>query len=233
MKIDRVKKEILAIVPVSGQDPEFRGRMPALGGRPLLDYTFDAIKASKLITRAVVATDSRRIATASRRAGIGVPFLRSSRTRRQPIGHVLRSIVEAVEAEAPRHRIEWVVQLHVTYPFREKGFIDRAIKTVLAQDVDSAFVVFPEYESFWHLDGDGVPRRITTNVLVPRAQRTPIYRELGGLFSMISREVVMDGGVHGQRIAIIPTRSAVAPVDIHGTHGLQLAQLIARQWHAR
>ena len=225
-----MKAEVVAIVPVSGQDPEFRGRMPLLARRPLLDYTFDAIKASRLITRAVVATDSRRIAAASRRAGIEVPFIRSARTRKQPIGDVLRSIVEALESDSPRYRVDWVVQLHVTYPFREKGFIDRAIRTVLAQDVDSAVVVFPEYESFWHLDGDGVPRRITTDVLVPRVKRTPIYRELGGLFSMISRDVIMSGAVHGSRIAIIPTRSAVAPIDIHGTHGLQLAQLVARHW---
>jgi N-acylneuraminate cytidylyltransferase len=225
-----VSREILAIVPVSGQDAEFRKGLPQLGGRPLLDFTFDAIRESRLIRRSVVTTDSRRIAEASLAAGMEAPFLRSARTRRQPIGHVLRDVVIRLEAGDRDYHVDWVVQLHVTYPFRDRGFIDGAIRTVLAQPVDSAFVVFPEYESFWHLDAGGQPRRITTDVSVPRARRTPIYRELGGLFSMISREVVMSGGVHGERVAIIPTRSAVAPVDVHGTHGFQLGNLIARGW---
>lgn len=219
--------EILAIVPVSGFDPEFSHGLPRLAGRSLLDYTFDAIKGSRLIRRAIVATDSAAIARVSRRAGLEVPFLRSRRSRYDPLAEVLDDIVSRLERADPGYRPTWIVQLHVTYPFRQPGFIDRAIRTVLGQNVDSAFAVFPEYETFWQLGTDGRPLLVTTDPSVPRSRRTPIYRQLAGLFSMTSRAVLKNGVFHGDRVGIIPVRSPLAPIDIHGTQGWALARLVA------
>ena len=98
-----------------------------------------------------------------------------------------------------RYRPEWIVRLQVTHPFRAEGFVDRAIKTVLAQDLDSAFIALPEFDTFWYMDPDGVPQRITTDTSVPRARRTPIYREVGGLFSMVRRSVLERGLLYGER----------------------------------
>lgn len=222
------RHEILAVVPVSGCDPEFSHGLPRLAGRSLLDYTFDAIRGSRLIRRAVIATDSAAIAREGRRAGLEVPFLRSPRSRHKPIGQVLDDVVARLERADPTYRPSWIVQLHVTYPFREPGFVDRAIRTVLRQDVDSAFVVFPEYEAFWQLGPGGRPVLVTTDLSIPRSRRTPIYRQLGGLFSMVSRGVLRKGVVHGARVGIIPVRSPLAPIDIHGTQGLALARLVAQ-----
>jgi CMP-N-acetylneuraminic acid synthetase len=217
---------ILAVIPVSGQDPEFRRGLPRLGDRSLLDFTFDAALAARRVTRVVVSTDDRRIADAARRAGIEVPFLRRPSARREPVVRALEQTVQALEGGHSPFVTEWVVRLQVTYPFRETGFIDRAIATVLAQDLDSAFVAFPEFDTFWYMNG-GLPERITTDVRVPRARRRPIYRELGGLFSMVRRDVLARGTMYGERLGILPTASVVSAVDLHGVHGLDLARLIA------
>jgi CMP-N-acetylneuraminic acid synthetase len=223
----RRRQEILAVIPVSGQDAEFRRGVPRLAGRSLLDYTFDAARDSRMITRTIVSTDDTRIARASRAAGMEVPFLRPSTLRRAPMAQVLRQAVEAVEHRDHGYRPDWVVRLQVTYPFREQGFIDRAIRTVLTQDLDSAFCALPMYDTFWHVAGESGPTRLTTDTRVPRAKRQPIYRELAGLFSIVSRPVLAAGTLHGERLGIIPTESIASSVDVHGFHGFELASLIA------
>ena len=218
---------IVAVIPVSGQDPEFSHGLPTLGGRSLVDFTFDAARAARRLSRVIVSTDDRRIAQAARAAGLDVPFVRPRATRREPIAQVLDAAVRHLEVRGPVGGPDWVVRLQVTYPFRERGMIDRAIATVLAQDLDSAFMAFPEFDTFWNLTADGSPERITTDTRVPRARRRPIYRELGGLFSMVRRDVLAGGSMYGDKLGILPITSVVSAVDIHGVHGRDLAALIA------
>jgi CMP-N-acetylneuraminic acid synthetase len=221
-----MKHEILAVIPVSGQDTEFRRGWPELGGRSLLEYTFDAVRGSRLIRRAIVATDSRQIAAAARTAGLEVPFVRPRRQRRLPMAQLLKDLVVHTERIDPTYRPDWIVRLQVTFPFRAKGFLDSAIRTVLSQDLDSAFAAWPEFDTFWYL-GDSGPQRITTDTRVPRSKRVPIYRELGGLFSMVHRTVLDSGSLYGERLGIIPLETMLSSVDIHAVHGFEMATLVA------
>ncbi len=218
---------VLGVIPVSGQDPEFAGGLPRLGGRPLLDFTFDAARASTRLSRVLVSTDDARIARAARRAGFDVPFIRPRSDRGQPLAQIIDESVRHLERAHPGLKPDWIVRLQVTFPFRERGMIDRAVRTVLAQDVDSAFIAFPEYDSYWSVDDDGRPRRLTTDTRVPRAKRRPIYRELSGLFSMVRRDVLARGTLKGDRLGILPVSSVLSSIDLHGTHGDELATLVA------
>ena len=222
----RVRPIVLGVIPVSGQDPEFRNGLPKLGGRPLLDFTFDAARASRQLSRVVVSTDDRRIARTARLAGFDVPFLRPAAARSQPLAVVIDETVRHLERVEPDFRPDWVVRLQVTFPFRDPGMIDRAIRTVLAQNLDSAFIAFPEYDTYWKLDRDGRPERLTTDTRVPRAKRLPIYRELSGLFSMVRRDILARGTLKGDRLGILPVTSVLAAIDLHGMHGDELAELV-------
>lgn len=222
-----MKPDILAVIPVSGQDPEFRSAWPELAGRPLLEYTFEAVRDSRLITQAIVATDSRRIADAARAAGFKVPFVRPPRQRALPMAQLLKELVAHVERLDARRRPEWIVRLQVTFPFRAHGFVDSAIRTVLSQDLDSAFTAWPEFDTFWYLGERGTPQRITTDTRVPRSKRLPIYRELGGLFSMFHRSVIDGGSLYGERLGIIPLETMLSAMDIHAVRGFEMASLVA------
>lgn len=228
-----MKPEILAVIPVSGQDSEFRRGWPELAGRSLLEYTFDAVRDSRLIGRVIVATDNRRIADASRAAGFEVPFVRPPRQRALPMPQLLKELVAHIERLDARYRAEWIVRLQVTFPFRARGFVDGAIRTVLSQDLDSAFAAWPEFDTFWYLGESGTPQRITTDTRVPRVRRVPIYRELGGLFSMFHRSVLDRGSLYGERLGIIPLETMLSAVDIHAVHGFEMASLVANSARAK
>jgi CMP-N-acetylneuraminic acid synthetase len=181
----------------------------------------------------VVSTDDSRIAAAAKRAGFEVPFVRAAAERLKPLAEVLNALVVHLERHEPGYSPDWIVRLQVTYPFRDRALIDRAIQTVLAQDLDSAFMAFPEYDTFWNLGDEGAPERITTDTRVPRQRRRPIYRELGGLFSMVRRDVLAKGTMHGERLGVLPVTSVVSAVDLHGVHGRDLATFLVRGAAAR
>jgi N-acylneuraminate cytidylyltransferase len=217
------RAEILAVIPVSGQDPEFKRGLPRLHGRSLLSYTFEAAKASRTIARTIVWTDDERIARAARQAKIDAPAIRPRSERALSMATVLQSAVDCIQREEPEYAPEWIVRLNVTYPYRPKGLIDQAVKTVLSQDLDSAFVAIPEFDTFWQLEDGNLPVRITTDTSVPRSQRTPIYREVGGLFSMVHRSTLARGMMYGERLGIIPVTMPVMATDLHAVWGRELA----------
>ena len=69
--------KILAIIPARGGSKGIPDKnMRKIAGKPLIEYTINAAKSSKLIDKIVLSTDSKKIANFSKSKGIEVPFLR-------------------------------------------------------------------------------------------------------------------------------------------------------------
>ncbi len=225
--------EVLGIVPVSGIDDEFRDpALPTVGDLSLLDLTFEAVMASRRLNRVIISTDSEAIAAEARRWGLEVPFLRPENMRRSSMAEVLFHSVEHLK-HTEGYCPDWVARFLITYPFRSADLIDRTINSALGQDVDSVFLAFPEYHSFWKLNEQGQPERLQTDWRVPRETRQPIYRHLGGLCSLHRVSVLEQGRLYGQKVGVIPIDNPVCTIDIHDWQGKFLAELVARHYWSR
>jgi CMP-N-acetylneuraminic acid synthetase len=99
-----------------------------LGGRPLIDWTFDAARASRALTRRMISTDDERLIARAEAAGIEAPFRRPAALAADDTPHL----------DVVRHALEWyrdhtgalpdfVVLLQPTSPFRTAEDIDRAV----------------------------------------------------------------------------------------------------------
>ena len=67
---------VLGIIPARGGSKGIhRKNIKLLGGRPLITYTIEAGKKSK-IDELIVSTDDEEIAELSKKLGVKVPFLR-------------------------------------------------------------------------------------------------------------------------------------------------------------
>ena len=72
-----VRPEILAIVPARGGSKSIpRKNLIPVGGRPLIAYSIEQARTSRLVTRTIVSTDDAEIADVARAHGGEVPFLR-------------------------------------------------------------------------------------------------------------------------------------------------------------
>ena len=80
------KPLILAVITARGGSKGIPGKnIKLLGGKPLIVYSIEAAKKSKLITHAIVSTDDEAIARVAREFGAEVPFMRPSELSRDKV----------------------------------------------------------------------------------------------------------------------------------------------------
>jgi CMP-N,N'-diacetyllegionaminic acid synthase len=127
-----------------------RKNIKLLGERPLIAWTIEAAKQSKLLNAFLVSTDDDEIAEISKQYGAPVPFKRPA------------ELGEDVDSVLPlAHAVQWyettnnvvvtyVVCLQPTSPLRTGNDIDQCIQTALASNVDTVMsVVKVKQHPYW------------------------------------------------------------------------------------
>lgn len=123
---------ILAITPARGGSKGVpRKNIKMICGKPLIAWTIEAAKKSRLIDRYVVSTEDAEIASVARKFGAEVlerpkRLASDSATTLAVLQHALAKIDADV-----------VVVLQATSPIRGPGLIDRCIKRFLSKKADS------------------------------------------------------------------------------------------------
>lgn len=109
-------------------------------GKPLIAYTIDAAQRSHLLTRTIVSTDSKAIATIAREHGVEVPFMRPDHLSTDA-ALALDVLIHAItEIEQQDHQsFDYVMMLQPTSPLRTSEDIDACITIALETGADSVF----------------------------------------------------------------------------------------------
>jgi CMP-N-acetylneuraminic acid synthetase len=141
-----------------------------------------------------------------------------------PVEAALRHAVETLEADGA-YRAQIVVRLEISHPFRENGLIDRVIRTLVEQDLDTVFTAHEDRHNFWKVNADGELEPLTDGGQT-RAQRPPIYKEVSGLVCAMRAEVVRKGQRLGDRVGVVALNSLQALVDTQDESGLELARRV-------
>lgn len=123
---------ILGIIPARGGSKAIpRKNIKTIAGKPLIAWTIEAAKRSKLLERFVVSTEDNEIAEISKRYGAEVidrpcELATDEATTLSVLQHAL-SVIEA----------DTVVILQPTSPIRDNDLIDRCIKRFQETGVDN------------------------------------------------------------------------------------------------
>ncbi len=123
--------EILAIIPARGGSKGIpKKNMVDLCGQPLLKYTFDAAKKSRLITRTVLSTDDPEFAAYGRENGIEVSMRPSElASDSTPMKDVLLYHLKELEKEG--YKPDIFILLQPTSPLRTADHIDEALQRLI------------------------------------------------------------------------------------------------------
>ena len=223
---DVVPSEVLALIPVRGRDLVKSGGMPLLGDRPLMAYTVDAARHARTVRRVVVSTDSEDVQRLALSLGAEAPFLRPAELSAPgtPLEAALRHAVLTLESDGS-YRAQIVVRLEISHPFRDAGLIDRVVRTLVDQDLDTVFTAYEDHHNFWKVNADGELEPLTDGAQT-RAQRPPIYKEVSGLVCAMRAEVVRMGQRLGDRVGVVALSSLQALVDTQDESGLELARRV-------
>jgi CMP-N,N'-diacetyllegionaminic acid synthase len=120
--------KILAVIPARGASKRIPGKnLRPLGGRPLLLWSIESGKAASGIADVIVSTDDAAIADVARKAGAIVPWLRPAEL----------STDDAMSADVCIHAVDWyeaekgkvdgVLMLQPTSPFRRQESVERGV----------------------------------------------------------------------------------------------------------
>lgn len=125
---------VLAVVQARGGSKGLPGKnLMSLGGHPLIAYSIASGLAAETVDRVIVSTDDERIAEIATSYGAEAPFLRPEELATDTaVDFTLfeHALVWLLEHE--RYEPSMVVQLRPTIPFRPRGFIDEAVRLLLA-----------------------------------------------------------------------------------------------------
>jgi len=230
--------EILGIIPARGGSKGIPGKnLALLAGRPLLEYTCAAARASRRLTRIVLSTDSDDIESEGRRCGVTVirrpAALAADETPMMP---VLRHAVDAMVA-ADGYETDVLVLLQPTSPLRRAEHIDAAVDLLLETRAEAVVSVV---EVPHHFNPVSL-MRVDEDRLVPFTGGTPITRRqdkpqlyarngpavVAARRRVLARESLYEGDV---RALVMDRRSSI---DIDDEMDLRLAEFWLAQGAAR
>ena len=118
-------KTILALIPARGGSKGVaRKNVRLAGGRPLIAWSIEAARASRLVDRVVVSSDDDEIIAAARAWGAEVPFRRPGELARDETP----AIDVALHALEVLGDFDYLVLLQPTSPLRTAAHIDDCIR---------------------------------------------------------------------------------------------------------
>src|SRR5690606_2017385 len=175
---------------------------------PLLGYTYDSAKESKLLNRTILSSDDERIIQVAQELGLEVPFTRPSdlASDQAPTLPVILHTLEYFKERG--EKFDLVCLLQTTTPFRRNGLIDEAIARIIETGADALVSVLPvphEYNPHWIFETgeDGLLRIATGDKqIITRRQELPTgYFRDGAIYLTKTSVLLEKNSLYGDKLA--------------------------------
>jgi len=124
--------KVLGVIPARGGSKRFpKKNIAPLKGKPLIQYSIDAVKNSNLLTSYVFSTDDAEIHSTALSLGAFAPFLRPAKLAGDNIRNsaVMIHAVEYME-DLNKIKYDYIALLQPTSPLRTSHHIDEAISLI-------------------------------------------------------------------------------------------------------
>ena len=206
-----MKPNIYSVIPARGGSKSIpRKNIKLFKGCPLIKYSIDYSKASKLICKTIVSTDDDEIADIAKNLGAEVPFMRPSElagdlVQDYPvIFHALEEM-ERIYSET----IDMIVLLRPTSPLRPKNLIELGIKLLekdpFASSVRAVTTTKEHPYRQWKLNGSYINGYSTdlSKALepfnLPRQQLPKAFFQTGDI-EIVKRDTLINGSISGDHV---------------------------------
>ena len=209
---------VLGLIPARGGSKGIPGKnLKPLAGRPLIAYAVDAARASGVVDRLVLSTDSEEIAAIGRESGAEVPFLRPAEFAgdASPMLSVLQHAVAALEQTGWSPEI--ILLLQPTSPLRTPAHLAAAVDLLRATNADSVVSVVelprhlsPDY--VMRVEGGRLVPFLAEGATVTRRQDARVaYVRDGTVYAFWRRTLVEHGSIYGRdcRPLVVDTAESV------------------------
>jgi len=200
---------VLGVIPARGGSRRVpRKNIKLLGNKPLIAWSIEAAQKAKTLDYFLVSTGDEEIARLSKVYGARVPFKRPKKLRGDVDSSlVIKHAVEWFESEKGK-RVDYVVTIQPTSPFRTSEDIDTCVNIARASGVESVISIKKASEHpFWCLTlkpfGHEVEPflndiKLEGDLLV--SQKLPLALYPNGAVYVTRRDVIMSGRLFGRHM---------------------------------
>lgn len=223
-------KYILGVITARGGSKGLpQKNIKILGGKPLIAYTIEQAKKSKLVSHLIISTDDSKIIDIAKQHGVDAPFVRPAELANDQAKHidVMKHAIQFMENKLGII-FDYVVIFQPTSPFRTADDIDETINKVLKHDADSGYTLVELHSGhptkIKKIDGDFVKGYFVEELEGARRQDLPKAYIRNGAVYVIKRDVIMKKNrLYGDKIVghIMPIDRSV---DIDNEYDWALAE---------
>lgn len=229
--------KILAVIPARGGSKGIpKKNIVELGGKPLIAYSIEVAKKSRLVNRMIVTTDDQEIADVAKKYGAEAPFIRPANLAQDdtPPEPVLKHVLEFLVKEE-NYKPDIIVWLEPPFPFRTAEEVDEAIKLFQADpEADSLRGVCQPFQNpykMWVLKNKYLQPLIkkegVTFCSQPRQKTGEVYWQNGHIYLLRYDTIMKKGNFYGEKI--LPFILAEDKfIDIDSEYNLELARLLLK-----
>jgi len=229
--------KILGVIPARGGSKGIPGKnIKILGEKPLIAYTYDSVKQSKLLSKTILSSEDPKIISVAEGIGLEVPFIRPEEYARDDTP-TLEVILHAVEFYIDQNiNFDAVCILQPTTPLRKTGLIDFAINKFQQGNYDSLVTVRKVPEEFnphWVFEEKKGSLKIATGEknIIPRRQELPTaYFRDGAIYVTRTEILLKERSLYGENIGFIDTSDSVY-VNLDTKEDWDKAENILKQKH--
>jgi len=228
--------KVLAIIPARGGSKSIPLKnIQKLDRSPLIEYTIDSAKRSKLVTRIIVSTDDEKISQISKKLGVEVPFIRPKKFARHNsttlsvIQHTIHYLQE-VENYTPNI----ITILQPTNPFRSRDLIDKSIRLLKNSNATSVLEVFKirthPFRAFFPHNGFLRPVKADFLKYYQRQKHPLCYYPTGAVYTFWYNTLEKYGNYYGPKIKPLIYKSDTTNIDIDSLFDLFVAEMKIKFW---
>lgn len=222
---------LLILVPARAGSRGVPGKnVKPLGGRPLIEWTARAIRASGVGGRAVLSTEDEGIAQLGRAAGLETPFTRPAALAgdRTDMVEVVRHAVDWLERE-DGWRASAIMLLQPTCPFRRPARLAEALALLATPDTEAVIGVTRLERSpslLYRAGADGILAPLAPwDAGTLRQSVEPTYTPNGTLYAITRDALARHGRLFPPRMRALPT-TALEAIDIDTPEDWALAEAV-------
>ena len=191
--------EFLGIITARGGSKGIpKKNIKLLVGKPLIEYTFEAVKKSKLLDRCIVSSDNDEIIKFAKSENIEVPFKRPAKLATddaKSVDVLIHAVNYLINQE--NYKPDYIITLQPTSPLRTAEDIDNSIKLVMNdKEADSLISVTEVPHNFnpfsvMIYNGKYLEHYIKNKVIMRRQDKPIFYARNGAAIYITKFDLLM------------------------------------------
>ena len=216
--MDKNKKIIALILARKGSKGLKNKNIINLNGLPLIAYSINYAKKSKLIDKVIVSTDGEKIAKISKSFGAEVikrpkKFSKDNSTSNEAINHAIKFLEEKLKID-----FDVIVFLQPTTPLRKNGEIDKAINLLIKKKLDTVFSSNNYLPFIWKKNKKSfVPVNFSKKKRI-RRQEIFTVNETGSFYIFTKESFLKSKNIFGKKIVNFDSEFLSSIMEIDDIH---------------